>query len=226
MTFTLPVLIALAACAAVAILGWRDHERQRVTRRSLLDACASHLEQSKISYGGDGFPRLDGVINGVQVRAELIPDSMTIRRLPQLWLSLTRLETRKNLAEFAILVRPTGTEFYSLTSHYQRRLDAPAGFPGEILLRGSGRQAQLLLDLVAGAAARILVNEKVKEIAVTAKGLRLVWQASEGRRGEHLLLRQATFDDAHVTADDFDSLLSSLDDLGRAINAHRGKGLA
>ena len=64
---------------------------------------------------------------------------------------------------------------------------------------------------------KILADPKVKEIGVTKKGLRLVWQASEGRRGEHLILRQCVFDDARVTRSDFARLLAYLDELSLAL---------
>lgn len=216
-TLSLSILAALAGLVIVAGLSWRDHIAERAVRRTLLDDCSPLLDQSGVQHGGDDFPRLDGVHLGQRVRAELIADTMTIRRLPQLWLSLTRLEARPGLPEFAILVRPAGTEFYSLTANYDHRLDAPAGLPSEILVRGSGPAAQALLARTGDVISRILANEKIKEVAVTAKGLRLVWQASEGRRGEHLLLRQAMFDNARVPPERFTALLADLDDLSRAI---------
>ena len=65
--------------------------------------------------------------------------------------------------------------------------------------------------------AKITSEPKVSEIGVTKKGLRLVWQASEGRRGEHLILRQSVFDEAQVTRSNFARLLGYLDDLSSAI---------
>ena len=70
--------------------------------------------------------------------------------------------------------------------------------------------------------AEILSDPKVKEIGVTAKGIRLVWQASEGRRGEHLLLRQSVFDDANVRASDFTTLLDAMDAISQAVASPSG----
>ena len=39
----------------------------------------------------------------------------------------------------------------------------------------------------------IFADPKVKEVAVTRQGFRLCYQASEGKRGEHLLLRRSVF---------------------------------
>jgi len=211
---------------AVTWLAFRDHGQLRTSRRSILDTSAALLDRPELTHGGDDFPSLSGSRNGMRVHATLVPDTMTIRRLPQLWLSLTRFETRADTAEFAILVRPAGTEFYSLTAQYDLRLETPAGFPDEVLIRGGGPNAQALLARTAPTLARLLRDPKVKEVAITAKGLRLVWQASEGRRGEHLLLRQCVFDDAEVRPQDFKELLDWMDALSTAASDQRHERLA
>lgn len=211
------IVFAILGLSIILLVGRREHAALRAARRGLLDDCPSVLTQPKLSYGGDDFPRLEGRQADQFVRAELIPDTMTIRRLPQLWLALTRLEPRPSIPEFAALVRPAGAEFYSLTSNFTQRLDPPADFVDEVLMRGSGPRAQWLVNAVGPTLNRILSDPKVKEIAVTRKGLRLVWQAGEGRRGEHLLLRQCAFDEANVAASTLEQLLARLDDLSGAV---------
>ena len=219
MTTAVLLVVGLVTVSWIAI---RDHGALRTSRSKLFDECAALLDQSQVRRGGDDFPSVDGSWRGFLVHANLIPDTMTIRRLPQLWLSLTRFEARPGLAEFAVLVRPSGTEFYSLTSQFDQRLKTPPGFPSEVLVRGSRPEAQQLLDQAAPLLAEILSDPKVKEIGVTAKGIRLVWQASEGRRGEHLLLRQSVFDDANVRASDFTTLLDAMDAISQAVASPSG----
>jgi hypothetical protein len=214
---TTSIFVGVLGLALIAFMGMRDHAKLREKRRDLLDQSAGLLERGSLNHGSDGFPSLEGRHLGRYVRAEFIPDTMTIKRLPQLWLSLSRLESRPENSEFAVLVRPSGTEFYSLTTGYEHRLEPPAGLPAEILARGSRPSAQRLLDRAGSVIGKILADPKVKEIGVTKKGLRLVWQASEGRRGEHLILRQCVFDDARVTRSDFTRLLEHLDELSVAV---------
>lgn len=201
----------------IAVMARRDHRRLRASRQGLLDQCAHLLSDAVLTHGGDDFPRLEGRYNGSLVRVELIPDTMTIRRLPQLWLSVAVTAPRPGLQGFAALVRPNGNEFYSLTPNFQERLEAPTGFPAEILINGSGPAAQRLLDALASTAAVILTDPRVKELAMTARGTRIVRQAGEGRRGEHLLLRQAVFDGAHVSPPDLEAMLSATTALRRAV---------
>jgi len=212
-------LFSIAGLTGIAVLAFRERTKLRQSRRDLLDPCCRVLDTPTVTHGGDNFPRLEGRDRGRLVHAELIPDSMTIRRLPQLWLQVTRFEPRPRISEFAVLVRPAGTEFYSLTSHFSHHLTPPPMLPHEVLVRGSSPGAQRLLDQLGPVVAGVLADPKVKEVAVTRKGLRIVWQAAEGRRGEHLLLRQCIFDDAHVSADSLRHLLSRLDEVSASASA-------
>ena len=169
----------------------RDHAKNRAMRWDLLDQCAALLERSAINHGNDGFPSLEGRHAGRYVRAELIPDTITIKRLPQLWLSLSRIEPPPGRPEFAMLVRPIWNGILFTDSGLRTQLEPPAGLPDEILVRGNRASAQRFLDRVGPDLGKIVSDPKVKEVGVTEKGLRLVWQASEGRRGEHLILRQS-----------------------------------
>lgn len=211
------ILIALGIALAVGALGFREHRTLRAARRGLLDECADVLAEARLDYGGDDFPRLSGRRHDRAVRVELIPDTMTIRRLPQLWLSVTVLEKLPAVGGLAILARPAGTEFYSLTASFHRRLAPPVGFPAEVLMRGADANSQRLLDHLAVPLGAILTDPRVKEIAVTWKGLRIIRQAGEGRRGEHLLLRQAMFDRANVSAGDLEGVLASIETLRAAV---------
>jgi len=221
---SISALIALAAIAAVILISYREHRGVLAARRRLLNSCAGVLERAELSHGGDGFPRLAGQYEGRPVRVELIPDTMTIRRLPQLWLSVSLLDRNPGVAGFSILVRPTGNEFYSLNTHFSHRYEPPPGFPAEALIRGDRGAGRLLAELSAPIGA-ILADPRVKEVAITERGLRIVRQAGEGKRGEHLLLRQALFENANVSHTDLESVLHHLETL-RAIASTHGRARA
>jgi hypothetical protein len=194
----------------------REHRNLRASRRGLLASCAHVLDTAKIEHGGDDFPRLSGRWRGHRVDVRLIPDTLTIRRLPQLWLSVTWLAPMPRRGAFAALVRHSGYEFYGLTAGFEHRLEPPAGLPNEIVIRGQDAASQRLLDRMAPPLRTVFADPQVKEVAVTANGLRIVRQAGEGRRGEHLLLRQAVFDDARVPAADLERALQQLEELRAA----------
>lgn len=212
----------LAICVIVGSLVWlalRDHRAQRRKRHGLLDDCARLLTSSAVTHDGDGFPRIRGMQGRRAVDVRLISDGMTIRRLPQLWLQVTELARYDNVSGISVLVRPTGYEFFSLTSEFHHILDAPRSFPREVIVRGEDAHARELLARLAAPMAVILNDPRVKEIAVTRRGLRVICQADEGRRGEYLLLRQAFFDNSRVPAETLAGLLVGIGPLRAAIEA-------
>lgn len=209
----------LAFALPVAILAWmarRDHRAQLASRRPLLDACAGLFDPYAITHGSDGFPRLAGRCGTHNIDVRLISDTMTIRRLPQLWLEVTRLERVKGTAGFSVLVRPSGYEFYSLAPDFHHVIDTPSDFPSETMVRGRNANSRGLFEKLAPTVARILADPRIKEVAVTPAGLRIIRQAGEGRRGEYLLLRQATFDAAAVPPETLQSLIAGIEALYRA----------
>jgi hypothetical protein len=213
-----PAFIFVAIIAGpLAWLAIRDHRRLRASRIGLLDDCMQLFDRPVLTHGGDSFPALSGDIAGHRVDVRLISDTMTIRRLPQLWLQVTALERLPGVAGVAALVRPSGYEFYSLTTGFNHVMDTPAAFPREVLVRGENPRAELTLQKLAAPMAAILSDPAVKEIAVTQQGLRIIRQAGEGRRGEYLLLRQAVFDEAAVTCAALEATLSEIETLRRAV---------
>lgn len=213
---------ALAFAVPFGALLWiavRDHRVQQAHRRGLLDDCARLFDRYALTHGGDSFPRLSGRCGARNVDVRLISDTMTIRRLPQLWLQVTVLERLDDVGGFAVLVRPSGYEFYSLTAGFHHVIEPPPAFPRELIIRGKDAKSAASFNKMAPAIAAILSDPHVKEIAVTAEGLRLVRQADEGRRGEYLLLRQAVFDDAAVPAERLAAALDEIASLRRALSA-------
>lgn len=217
---SLTLLIAATGVATVSYIAVRDHRAAISARRGLLDQCAVSLDRSALIHTEDGFPKISGSHRGRGVHAELLLDTMTMRRLPQLWLSTTLLDRNLGLPGFSVLVRHCGTEFYSLISRFEHRLNAPAGFPHEVLVRGDAG-AQPLLDELGEIIGGILKDPRVKEIAVTERGLRIVRQACEGKRGDHLLLRQSVFENAQVPRGDFATVLDQLHSMRAIVSARR-----
>jgi hypothetical protein len=215
---SLSLAFAAIGLAVIIVVAVREHTKVIASRRALLDRCTTVLSNAQIIHGGDGFPGLEGYCRGRFVRLELIPDTMTIRRLPQLWLKLTRLEPRPNTAEFSVLVRPSGAEFYSLTSEHPVILSPPSGLVAEMTAKGNRAESQWALEASSPVLRRLFSDRRTKEIAVTRKGLRLICQAAEGHRGEHLLFRQCRFENASVDPAMLAHLLSDLDDLGSSLD--------
>lgn len=213
MAFVTSILIGLAIAGILGYLAARDHRIARERRAHLLDDCRHVLQRAHLMQGGDGFPRLSGTYGALNVDVQLIADTMTMRRLPQLWLQVTVLESRPDLAGVAALNRPSGYEFYSLTGVFEHVIEPPPLLPAEVVVRGESGRAERTFDQVFTPMAAILADPRVKEVAITRQGLRITRQAAEGRRGEHLLLRQAVFENAVVPAECLERTLAEVESL-------------
>lgn len=203
----------LLSSVPIGILLWigrRDHWTRQHSRRGLLDDCIPLFDRYELTHGDDNFPRLSGRSGTRKIDIRLLSDTMTIRRLPQLWLQVTVLEHLPDVSGFAILVRPSGYDFYSLTAGFHHVIEPPPSLPQEILARGEDARSVRLFEKLAPTLASILSDPLVKEVAVTSKGLRIIRQNAEGRRGDYLLLRQAVFDDAMVSAETLATTLEQI----------------
>lgn len=222
------VIFAAGAAGVTALALLARHERMltKARRQVIIDPVEPLFSQARVETDGAGIPRIEGLYAGRRLKVELIPDTMTIRRLPQLWVSVTALKALPLAGKgVAMLVRPSGADFYSLTSAFDEPFDPPAGFPWECLVRGQTRSAFETLQRIRAAAAGILSDVKVKEIAVTDRGVRIVYQLAEGKRGQHLLLRQCDFEGARLEPQLLDAICAGLDVLAQSLGAdlHAGK---
>jgi hypothetical protein len=200
----------IAFAAVMANIALRDHRRALAARRRLFVDCLGVLDAERWSAGGDGFPALEGRAFGHDVKAALIPDTMVMRRLPQLWLSVTAISPQPHSPSLSLLARHCGNEFYAVTPDLPRRIEPPAGLPLDVLIRGSGPKAEALCRELAPVLAKLLADTRVKEVTLTPKAVRIIRQVAEGQRGEHLLLRQAVFGDVTVGRADFMQTLSDV----------------
>ncbi len=217
MSTALALLLVLLIAGYGGARGLRDHRAIKAGRARLLDNGLGVLSKAEINTAEDGLPRLRGFWNAHPIDVRLIPDTMTIRRLPQLWLSV-RVEKKLGIAaSVGFLARHAGTEFYAQTPEMPDRLDPPAGLPWEVMVRGSGQSASEVLTAISPIVVEVLQDPRIKEITVTPNGVRIIRQAAEGRRGEHLLLRQVTFDNADIPAGDLKDLLNIAQRLIRAL---------
>ena len=216
----------LTLCGAVGLLaGWgvRDHRAQVERRRRLLDECSTLFDTHALTHGGDGFPRIRGVRDGRNLHVQLFNDGMTIRRLPQLWMQITELEALPVGGDgFAVLVRPSGYEFFSLTGGFHHIIEVPGSFPSECIVRGESAGSERVFARAIAPLSAALADPRIKEVAVTRNGLRIIRQVDEGRAGDYLLLRQAAFGRSDVPGVVLLDMLERLRALRTAFNARVG----
>ncbi|MFO0754546.1 MAG: hypothetical protein U0411_14630 [Thermodesulfovibrionales bacterium] len=203
----------LVIMAAVLVLLHR-HGRQEVRRKrgAMFDACIGLFESCRLSRDGIYFPVLEGRYRGYAVRIELIADHIAVRKLPSLWLIVTLRGRVRWGGVLDFLVRPLNVEFFSPAALLDCRLPVPPGWPQDAWLRSDRPEAMPPLESVE-PHIRFFEDPKAKELLVTPRGIRLVYQAKEGVRAYYTVLRQVEFAGPPLSP----SLLGSLMDRAIAL---------
>src|SRR5262249_25960684 len=134
---------------------------------------------------------------GYRVRVEPLLDSLAFRKLPSLWLLATVYGEVPFAATFDILVRAMNVEFYSPSADLPITLRPPPGAPSNALIRTDDSDAMPPWHLLQPHMG-LFDDPRAKELVVTPRGVRIVYQLSQAVRSTYLVLRQAEFQDISV----------------------------
>lgn len=180
--------------AAFVVLWFRLQaaaKARKASRAGYLDACQGLFRSGLNAVAETGFPRISGEYRGQVFDVQVVPDTLTFRKLPALWLLVTLPVALPLRASFDLMMRPNGFETYSHHARLPEEVLPPAGFPEGGVIRsdaaGDLPPGEVLRRHLAGLAA----SERFKELVVSPKGLRIVWLAEEANRGQYLLYRDA-----------------------------------
>ena len=156
-----------------------------------------------------GFARMTGHLGRDAFDLQALPDSLTFRKLPSLWVMLTLPQPLPVAATLDIMVRPTGQECFSHYPSLPQSLPCPAFLPGGTGIRSDDAAGVAPLDLVSRHAA-IFADPRVKELVISAKGLRIVIQGDQADRSRYLLFRDAELGLAPLPAARAEPLIKTL----------------
>lgn len=137
-----------------------------------------------------GFPRLSGHYQGALFDLQVVPDTLTYRKLPALWLLVTLAEPTPARATLDVMLRPRGVEPFSNFRDLGQQIATPQGFPEDCAIRSDAPEAAPPAELVLAHLTR-LKPDLLKELVISPKGLRLVWLAEEADRTRYLAFRDA-----------------------------------
>ena len=192
------LLLAALLGTMLAAMYLAQRRQLRTRRRACLDACVSSLDGPDIQQDGVNFPVLRGRYRGREVRIEPIVDDLSVRKLPQLWAIVTLRAALPCGATVDAIARPQNTEFYSFWSRLRHDVPQGSGWPADVAVRTDDPYA-LPPATVLDRLARVFDDVRTKELVISPRGVRLVYQLAQGDRGGYLALRQARF--AHVRVD-------------------------
>lgn len=182
---------------AIAVLGlWlalsllRESRTRTATRATYFDAVKPLFEGGETRVEPTGFPRMTGRRAGLTFDLQAVPDTLTFRKLPALWLLVTLPEPLPLHATLDLMARPSGNEPFTRFNTLPQSLSTPPDLPKEIAIRSDDASRIPPPDLIA-RHADLFADPRVKELVLSPKGLRIVVLAEEADRGRYLIFREA-----------------------------------
>lgn len=191
------LLLTLAALTALPWLYARDMRRARRRRGEFFANSTQLFDTYRVTQEGMNYPVLEARYQGLPVRLEPVLDNLGWRKLPSLWLKASLLVPNATRGTLDFLMRPQGVEFYSPSYDFHQHLPIPELWPQNALLCTLPGAAISSLDRLE-PHIEAFGDPKMKELVVTPRGIRLVYQAAQAERPDYLVLRQATFANPRV----------------------------
>ena len=182
---------------ALALLGlWLGHRllsesRQRsASRAAYFDAVKPLFQGGETRLQPTGFPRMTGRRDGLAFDLQAVPDTLTFRKLPALWVLVTLPEPLPLRATLDLMARPSGNEPFTKFATLPQSLPTPPDLPREVAVRSDDASRIPPPDLIA-RRAHLFQDSRVKELVLSPKGLRIVILVEEADRGRFLIFREA-----------------------------------
>lgn len=188
-------LVAALALGRMLVRGIADYRRRARALAERRAGCFDALSPRLTRLQPSGFARAALTHQGHDFDLQLVPDALSFRKLPCLWLLTTLTEAQPLKAETRIMARASGLEPFSTFADMPFEVALPPGFTG-CTLRTTDPSA--LPDLAPIAA--LFADPKVKELTLSPKGLRLVTLAEEAPRTAYLLYREAALPERPLDA--------------------------
>jgi hypothetical protein len=186
-------LLVMAALVVLPVLYARDAARARRQRTGFFTESLPLFARYRVTVTGQAFPVLEGRYGNTDVRLELVLDDMAWRKLPSLWLKATIFKPNPARSVLDFLMRPQGGEFYSPSGDMVHRLLIPKSWPQNAILCADQRETASRLHLLEPHMG-LFEDPRAKELVLSPRGVRLVYQAAQAERAHYLVLRQARFE--------------------------------
>ncbi len=187
----IPLGLALAALGLwLGFRLMREASARSRARASYFSAAKALFDGGETRVQPTGFPRMTGRRDGLAFDLQAIPDTLTFRKLPALWVLVTLPEPLPLDATLDLMARPSGNEPFSKFTTLPQSLPTPPDLPKEVAIRSDDATRIPPQDLLA-RHADLFSDPSVKELVLSPKGLRIVILAEEADRGRYLIFREA-----------------------------------
>jgi hypothetical protein len=190
----IPLSLLAAALGATALwLAWMTAvaaKARKTARATYFRQLEPLFQSTMIRIEPTGFPRMSAQGQEATFDLQALPDSLTFRKLPALWVMVTLPAPMPVTATLDIMARPAGNEPFSRFANLPQSLPCPPSLPEGTGLRSDNATGVPPFEVIAPHLA-IFADPKVKELVISPKGLRLVILADEAERGRFLIFRDA-----------------------------------
>lgn len=208
-------ILPIAAVLAGAGLVWlgmqtlhASKRRKRAREHYFMDV-QPLFEQVSSRTEPSGFARLSGRIGADTFDLQALPDSLSFRKLPALWVMVTLPVPQPVKATLDIMARPGGLETFSHFNSLRYTLPPLAGLPEGIVIR-SDNASEIPPPEQIEPHLGLFADPRVKELVISPKGLRLVILAEEAERGRYLIFRDSELGLSPLAAERLKPLIDTL----------------
>lgn len=206
----IPLGLALAAvCVWLALRLIRETRARTAARAAFFDAVKPLFDGGETRVQPTGFPRMTGRRAGLSFDLQAIPDTLTFRKLPALWVMLTLPEPLPLEATLHLMARPSGNEPFTRFGTLPQSLPAPPFLPKDVAIR-SDDATRVPPDVLLARHADLFADPRVKELVLSPTGLRIVILAEEADRGRYLIFREAEMGGVPLSPTRLEPLLDRL----------------
>jgi hypothetical protein len=170
------------------------------------------------SDGSAGYPQLVGFYADMPVRIFAVVDTLAVRKLPMLWLLVTIPEPVPVGATLDLMMRPAGPTTFSNFDFLPSVIKTPLGFPMDAVIRTDDPD-RMPPGFLIEPYLDVFDDPRAKELLISPKGVRLVWQIAQADRARYGVFRQAEFGDVVLQPERVRGLLDRLVALRQSIIA-------
>jgi hypothetical protein len=217
----IPLGLALATLGLwLALRLIRETRERAAARAAYFDAVKPLFDGGESRLQPTGFPRMTGRRGGLAFDLQAVPDTLTFRKLPALWILISLPESLPLEATLDLMARPSGNEPFTRFATLSQSLPTPSVLPKEIAVRSDDALRIPPPELIA-AHAGLFTDPRVKELVLSPKGLRIVILAEEADRGRYLIFREAELGRTPLPPSRLEPLLDRLAALRKDVLALR-----
>lgn len=217
-------VIIVATGVLLVRLQTRHVRRVADERRTLLASVRSVLEQSQLAQRGIDYPVLTGAYRGAPVTVAVIVDTLKLRELPTLWLSVTRREPLPLTGPVDMLLRPSPMDIVSPGERFPAQHPVPPIWPPHI--RVATPEGGLPNFPELSAALPLLHDQRTKDVLLTPTGARLIIQLARAELGHYRMVKRSKFN-ATLSVGELTAILDAVCDMteGVRVGAADGRGV-